>query len=360
MAISDRLLLLCPNENQSQQRAHGKTTLPLSQVLQGATLLNAARADYWKGSYRQGYGKARLAAYVFENGGEFTKAIDSLTEAISAARPLRWGDWLAATLREAERLCYTRPIGPARRWLLLDRFALVLFDYARWDEAIEVLKAGIAVRDAITADSYDPQQLHFDKQAAFRRESLIKAATHKLDSKTAVPDMLQRLEEQAAALFKYEKYDAVVTHLDVARAIARWSGHDERAHAYSENALEFRSKISHRWALLEHLVSEAEFFASKGDPSRSLYYANEAMTLFSESPAVLEPILDNEPKRLNIHQRLLRLGISSENFLAAKVMVRPNLTETPLALTENEVTRLAKTLFENPGAHGYRSASQSE
>lgn len=350
VATPDRLVLLCPNENQSQQRAHGKSTPPLCETLRPPDLLTGARADYWNASYRQGYGKARLAAYFYENQAEYSKAVDCLTEAISAARPLRWGDWLAATLREAERLCYERPIGPARRWLLLDRFAVVLFDYARWDEAMEILAAGIAIRDALTADSYDPQQFRFDTQAAFRRESLIKAATHNFDPGTGTSDILQQLEDQAAELFKNQKYDAVVTHLDVARAIARWSGQDERSHGYSEQTFEFRTKISHRWALLEHLMSEAEFFASKGDPNLSRYYGNQAMALFSESPAVLEPILDGEPRSLDIHQRLAKLGITAQELLAAGVKVTPNLEEVPLALNKADVTRLAKTMFENPGA----------
>jgi hypothetical protein len=348
-ATPDRLVLLCPNENQSQQRAHGKSTPPLCETLRPSDLLTGARADYWNGSYRQGYGKARLATYLYESQAEYSKAVECLTEAISAARPLRWGDWLAATLQEAERLCYMQPIGPARRWLLLDRVALVLFDYARWEEAIEILAAGIAIRDALTADLYDPQQFRFDTQAAFRREGLIKAATHKFDPGTSASDLLKQLEDQAAELFKNQKYDAVVTHLDVARAIARWSGMDERSHGYSEQTLEFRTKISHRWALLEHLVSEAEFFASKGDPKMSRYYGNQAMALFSESPAVLEPILDGEPRTLNIHQRLAKLGIAAQELLAAGVTVTPNLEEVPLALNRADVTRLAKTIFENPG-----------
>jgi len=349
VATADRLVVLCPNENQSEQRAHGKSTPPLSETLRPATLLTGARGDYWTASYRQGYGKARLAAYLYENEGEYSKAVDCLTEAISAARPLRWGDWLAATLCEAERLCLSRTIGPARRWLLLDRFALVLFDYARWDEAVEILAAGIAVRDALTADSYDPQQFRFDKQAAFRRESLIKAATSKFDPGEGIPDFLQQLEEHATELLKYQKYDAVVTHLDVARAIARWNRQDERAHNYSEQAFEFRAKILHKWALLEHLVSEAEFFARKQDTKRSRYYANEAMTLYSKYPAVLEPILDGDPKQLDIHQRLATLGVTEKELLAANVPIQPRLEEVPLALDKGTVSRVAKAVFENPG-----------
>jgi tetratricopeptide (TPR) repeat protein len=146
IAPSDRLILLCPNENQSQQRAHGKSTPPISETLRPGILLEGARSDYWKKSYPQAYGKARMGAYLYENEREYSKAVDCLMEAVSALRPLRWGDWLAATLREAERLCLTQEIGLHKRWILLDRFALVLFDYARWDEAIDLLSAAIALK----------------------------------------------------------------------------------------------------------------------------------------------------------------------------------------------------------------------
>jgi hypothetical protein len=344
---SDRLVVLCPNHNQAEERSHGRLSPNLPLDLQPANLLAGARTNYWEGNYRLDYGKARIAAYLFEKQGCYSDAVDCLTESISALRPLRWGDWIAATICEVERLCLSRTVGVARRWLLLDRVALTLFDYARWSEAADVLSAAISLRERVITDFYDPQRLKFDKQAAFRRESLIKGYTGQLNQGKGVDNLLQRLDEEATALLKDHKYDAVVTHLDVARNLASARGDRDDAHEYSERVLEIRSKVSHKWALLEHLMGEAEYFAFRKDRSRTLYYAGEAMSLFSKYPAVLEPILDQTPKQLGIHERIERLGIDPGDLLAENIAVSPDIVEIALSLSEKEVVRIVRNIVGN-------------
>jgi hypothetical protein len=344
VATSDRLVVLCPNHNQAQQRAHGKSAPVLPQEMQPATLLSRARNDYWQGSYRQGYGKARIAAYLYENQEAYSEAVDCLTESISAARPLRWGDWLCATMRESERLCILYSIGIARRWLFLDRVALVLFDYTRWALAAEVMSAAVRLRDMVTVDWYDPQRLTFDKQSALRRESLIRGSTRSFKPGESVPDLLRQLEEEAAEFRRTGKFNAFVTHLDVARNLAAASGDLERAHGYSEEVLDVKSKTQHKWALLEHLVAEAEYFAYRRDHGRSLYYAGEAMTLYSKHPAVLEPILQDAPTAVGIHDRIRRLGITEKDLLAHQVPIAPSINEVPLALDDGAVKYLVRNI----------------
>jgi hypothetical protein len=179
---------------------------------------------------------------------------------------------------------------------------------------------------------------------------MIRSGASRFESGQNVSDFLQQLEEQATELLKRQKHDAALTTLDVARVISRLSDQAERAHQYSEAAIDFRAKISHSWAFLEHLVSEAEYFSSRHDHNRSRYYAFEAMRLFSKHPAVLEPILEGgKPIQLSIHQRLEQLGITIQDLSAADVSIRPNLVEVSLALDKAEVTRVAKAIFENPG-----------
>jgi tetratricopeptide (TPR) repeat protein len=344
-ATSDRLVLLCPSDNQAQQRSHAQSAPDLPKALQPTNLLAAARADYWEGLYARGYGKARLAAYVYEKQEAYSDAVDSLTEAISAMRPLRWGDWLGATTCEAERLCLSYEVGVARRWLLLDRVALVLFDYGRWSESAEVLSAATQLRDAVTGDSYDPQRLQFDKQAAFRRASLIKGLTGQLNKGEKVPDLLEELEEQASELLKKGKFDSFATHLDVARSLSINRGNREEAHEYSEEVLDLRSKVSHKWVLLEHLVGEAEYFSYKNDPKRALYYATEAMSLFNRHPAALEPILESTPKPLGIHERIQRLGITETDLISARAPIAPSVDEVRFTLSKADVIRAVRSVL---------------
>lgn len=267
-ATSDRLILLCSKHNLVMQLAHGKSS-PDSLDLLPDCLLSGARKSFWEGSQPQGYGQARLAAYLFEQEEKYSLALDSLTEAISAARKLRWGDWLASIAREAERLSSRYEIGPAARWLFLDRFAIVLFDYTRWSEAAEVLSAANDMRDRLQSDPYDSQRLPFDKRSSFRRESLIIGSTRTWEGGKSVGYRLAQLEEEAEDFLARGKFESFVTNLDVARRLADFGGDLAGAHKYAERALTYKCKIGHRWALLEHLVGETEYFIKRNDREKA-------------------------------------------------------------------------------------------
>jgi tetratricopeptide (TPR) repeat protein len=347
-ATSDRLVLLRPDYNQALQRAHGKSTPDLLELLPD-TLLSGARRSFWAGAYPQGYGQARIAAYLYEQRGDYSEAMECLTEAISAGRPARWGDWLASTICEGARLCKSFEIGFARRWLFLDRVAIVLFDYARWAEAAEVMAAAVDIRSRMKGESYDPQRFKFDRQSSFRRESLIKGSAHVLDRGKPIQFVLAQLKEEADDFLGNGKFDPFITNLDVARNLAASAGDSARSHKYSEYALAYKNKVRHKGALLEHLVGEVEYFARRRDRRTALDYASEAMVLFGKSPSALEPIFDGSPKRLGIHERLERLGISLGELLANGVSVASDLTDVPLALDRNAIKRIVRVVFSNPG-----------
>jgi hypothetical protein len=110
-----RLLLLCPTHNQAEERAHGRSTPHLPISFSPDNLISDARGEYRSGRYQQAYPKARLAAYLYEKDGYYSEAVECLNEAASAARPVRWGDFLAATAFEVERLCRSYHIGMAMR-----------------------------------------------------------------------------------------------------------------------------------------------------------------------------------------------------------------------------------------------------
>ncbi len=344
MADPERLILLCPTHNQAMDRAHGRDNA-IPSGLRPENLLGGARTDYWDGKYWHAYGKARLSAYFFEKQGAFSEAVDALTEATSALRPLRWGDWLAAIFREAERLCEQYDIGIAVRWLLLDRVALVLFDYSRWQESAEVLAAAVQLREKIPTYSRSHQQFNFDKNSSRRREGLIKAETGKLNRTEPLPILLKELEEQADDFDRLGRFDSSATHRDVIRKLLlERVGDPEKAHGQSEKALAKRTKISHKWVLLEHLISEAEYFSHKKDKARALQYASEAMELFSQNPIILEPIVG---ARAPLQERVWRLGIKPDDLLNRGVAVAPDVEEKPLPLTRTAVNRFAKTVLKH-------------
>lgn len=81
---------------------------------------------------------------------------------------------------------------------------------------------------------------------------------------------------------------------------------------------------------------------------RKLVIASEAMRLFSESPSVLEPILEGSPKQLGIHERFERIGISMPELIANGTPIFPDVIGVPLALSKSEVEDAVRVVHANP------------
>lgn len=349
VAASDKLILLCPTCNQAQARAHYESAAGLPGSFDPAVLEAQGRVRYREGNFPLSYAKARLAAYLFETNKGYSEAVGCLIEAISAIRPLRWGDWLARTAMEVERLCtqHGPDVGPGLRWLFLDRLALVLYDYSRWAESVAVLLASMSISNCVQNNPYNPRQRESDRANSFRRQSLIKASTRKLDTGERVPKVLSNLNESAEEFLRLGQYDAFATTLDVARKIAlEVAGDFEKAHGYSERVLSEENKITHKWVLQEHIASEAGYFYSKKDFPKAREYMCRAMVLHSKHPVVLEPVLTTDgPKRHDIHEDLRRIGIGYETLLVEGITIAPSIPEVPLALRTSDVRRIVRSVM---------------
>jgi len=346
---SDKLIVLCSKDNQAQVRSHGESASGLPGSFDPAVLQAQGRVQYRDGNFPLSYAKARLAAYLFETKEGYSEAVDCLIEAISAIRPLRWGDWLAQTTLEVERVCIQHgpDVGPGLRWLFLDRLSLVLYDYSRWWESVEVLSASISISSHVQSNPYNPRQRELDRANSLRRQSLIKASTRKLDTGESVPKLLSNLNETAEEFLRLGQYDPFATTLDVARKIAlEVAGDFEKAHGYSERALSKENKITHKWVLQEHITSEAGYFYSKKDFPKAREYMCRAMVLHSKHPVVLEPVLTTDgPKRHDIHEDLRRIGIGYETLLVEGVTIAPSIPEVPLALRRSDVRRIVRSVM---------------
>jgi hypothetical protein len=91
---ADRLIVLCSNCNQSEARSQSRSKPALLERFDGDVLGDTARRRYRQGQYSRAYGGHRLGAYLFEKQGSYSKAVANLVEAVSALRPIRWGDLL--------------------------------------------------------------------------------------------------------------------------------------------------------------------------------------------------------------------------------------------------------------------------
>lgn len=165
---SDRLIVLCSNCNQAEERSKSRSKPSLLDLFSPDDVFVRAKGWYRRGNYRRAY----QGQHLFEEQGYHSRAVGSLVEAILALRPIRWGDFLTATLFEIERLCYSHNVGPVQRWLCLDRLALVLYDYRLWKESGDVQAASVLLRATLHDDQRHPDDQKFDYANSFRRETL--------------------------------------------------------------------------------------------------------------------------------------------------------------------------------------------
>lgn len=343
---ADRLIVLCATCNQAEDRAKAPSKPTLAELFNVDEVSVRARRSYREGRYPSAYQGHRLAAYLFERHALYSDAVASLVEAISAARPIRWGDFLSATMREVHRLCLSRNVGLLQRWLFLDRLALVLYDYRRWEESANVQYASTQLRERVRSDPRNPEQLRFDQSSSFRREALIQASTRKqaLGSR-GLHNVLSRLLEDAREFERQAQFDAQATNLDVAGKLTLEIHEDpETAHKYSQEALDRVMKITHKWVLQEHYWREAEYYHLKNDRPHMLENVVKALRIFCDHPVVLEPTLGPAgPAPHDPIAELDRFGIGVEELREREAAPsRHTPEELPLRLSKAAVDRIVK------------------
>jgi glycosyltransferase involved in cell wall biosynthesis len=307
-----------------------------------SALLSESRLAYRTTDYEAAYSNSVRAADLFERYGFFTDAVVALIEAMSALRPARQSKRLREVILRIERLCAQNRIGTRARWLFLDRLALVLFDYARFSRAAQVIAASEELfRDVSSAEN--PQQLAFDSANSLRRRALIKGSARTLGDRRRVRYVLEQLAEQSQQFSRDRQFGSFVTNLDVASKLAAdVLGEGELAHNYSQQALERRGDIDHWWALQEHLWREAEHYSAGGDEALKLEAMVEALKIHERWPVVLEPVAgESGYERGNLGAMVDRLGVDRLT-LAERGVTLNALTVAPLRLSDRTIDRIVK------------------
>ncbi|SPF33878.1 hypothetical protein SBA4_1360018 [Candidatus Sulfopaludibacter sp. SbA4] len=343
----DRLIVLCSNCNQAEERAKSRSKPPLLELFSPGMVAERARQRYRLGRYGCAYQGHRLAAYLFERQGSYSRAVECLVEAISSLRPVRWGDFLKATLLEIERLCCLHEVFPVQRWLCVDRFALVLYDYRRWNESADVQSASVILRAELGSDSYPKDEQKFDSANSFRREALIKACTVLQFGSRPLAMLLGRLLEDAKEFERLKYFDAFATNLDVAGKLSlKVGGNIEVAHKYSLRALDKAHKITHKWVLQEHYWRETEYYLEKHDGDNKRRNMFEALRIFRDHPVVLEPTLGAAgPVPHDPIKEIERYGVTAEELREHGVFPSRNPPpEVPLQLNEAQIYQLVRNI----------------
>jgi hypothetical protein len=350
-ASEERLVLLCSNHNQAQARLRHRQKAGVGDELHPVVIQTLALRRYWSGRYAGAYASSRLAAYLFERQAQYPKSARCLIEAMSALRPVRWGDLIRATLLEFERLCASYDVGLTQRWLFLDRLALVLYDFRKWDKSVEILSASHALRKKLRADQRDPAEAKFDLKSSFRREAMIQASVGRA-GRRQVADLVKRLTKDAEVFHADDLYDAYATNLDVAARIElEILGNTDRATELGERVLVEVHRVSHKWVLQEHYWRLAGAYAEKGDRTREVESVVEALRVYHDAPVVLEPMLSasgpvrHDPIADLEERRGITAGYLQERGVAPS---RKPPREIPLRLRDTILNRIVKSALDGP------------
>ncbi len=330
------LVRLCTDHNTAQENSKYPRNLP-AQDFSPKDVADLARRRRAKDPINS-YASSRLAAYRYEQNGRPSKAVDQLTEAVSALRPIRHGSFQRYTLLEACRLCRDGNVDVIPRWQLCEGLCLVLFDNGRWDEAANVQGAADEIRPGRMNDPHDSQGFQLLQSKSFRRRALVKALTNTLDSRKTLRLYLDRLQADAEVFLQYGEVGESVTNLDVAGRLALEVGGDaDWAHGFSEQAIEYGPKgMTYYWPYQEILWREAMYYHSKRDRSRTRKAVVHALELFDIHPVVLEPLLGpGGPEIRDLAALPRQFGISDADLMDDNVAFAGHpRTGQPLGITQ--------------------------
>ena len=318
-----------------------------SEDIDSATAMQeSARQHYRRGEYQESHRASTHAALLFTRGNFHSDAVECLTEGITALRPIRSGFDLRKTVLDVERLCSRHKISVVARWHFLDRLALILFDYARWQKAAEVQRAGAYLMKTIGKDPWNPQRLEFDLANSRRRAAVIKGCAYAFPRGENIGKTLTELIEEGQEFKRTRHYNAFVTNLDVASKLAsEVIGDRHLAHLHSEEALEWSAMTDNWWVLQEHYWRETCYFHWRNDKSRMLQNAVEAINLRQNHPVILEPILESgKPRVRNPDEDLTRFDIRG-TLATQGVEISALVSIIPFTLTDDHIDRIVRTVI---------------
>lgn len=258
---------------------------------------------------------------------------------------------MRATLLEFERLCTIADVGLTQRWLFLDRLALVLYDFRKWNQSVEVLDASLSLRKQLREDQRDPAQAEFDLMNAFRREAMIRASSGR-HGRRYVTDLVKRLTDEAAVFRAAGQQDSFATNLDVSAKIElEVLGKPEKAITLGERTVEEAGRTTHKWVLQEHYWRLARAYAEKGNREREIESVVAALRVYHEAPVVLEPMLSasgpvpHDPISTIAERHLIATEYLQERGVAPS---RHALREIPLRLRGDSLARIVRSALKAP------------
>lgn len=340
------LIILCSDCNLSEQRDRTKATREV-ESLDPKAVRQLASDHYRKGAYAQAYASSRFAAHLFERCGQYTHAVDCLTEAISALRPIRRGGFIRETLVRAQRLCEQHKIGSHARWLFLDRFALSLYDYALWKDCLDVQIASRLLLQNLPPEN-NPQQFAFDEANSFRRHAMIRASTNTPDKGETVEKFVSRLSDDATGFEAAYQWDSFATNLDVAGKLsAEVLGRAGQGHKFSQRALSRTGQVKHWWVLQEHHFREASYYHGRGAKAKAHSAMMAGLAIRSKYPVMLEPVLERGgPVRHSVDEKIKLFGMNWDQILEEDPDISRNAEyEEPIGLDSLGIERTTKSIL---------------
>jgi hypothetical protein len=209
---------------------------------------------------------------------------------------------------------------------------------------MDVILAARVLLKKSPRNDYSPQRLEFDKDVSFRRHALIKACNRAFERGETLSKLTEQLVADADKFRSFGHFDEWAKNLGMARRLTReMTGDPDKAHRYVEIVLDSEKKVSHKWELMEQKVSAANYLYSKNDKRHAFEKMSQALEAYSQHPLLLEPVLETEgPKQYQIHDHVLKLGITYQALIDCGVPIHPPISDIPLQLNNADIFRIVK------------------
>lgn len=312
----------------------------------------AGITDPRRGDYETAYLENYAGALKQRGRGAYSSAVDCLTAAISAARPIRRGDLISTAFEEVAGICvaHSHKVPLVPRWLFLERVALVLYDFCDWKGAATVAEGALQLREKIGPGERSSSQPAGDAISSFRRQAVIQACTGRL-SRPALKSTMARLRDDASEFMRRRDFDGYATQFDVAGKIAfEVLGDAQLSHSCSEEVLARDEDIKHKWVLQEIYWREAEFYrAQRPDHDKKREMAMKAIRIAHDHPVILEPKLGaHGPEEHDPLAEITRYGIQAGELRERGILPTGRLPRAvSLRLDGTEVHRIVRSVMQD-------------
>jgi hypothetical protein len=347
----DRLMLLCANHNEHYDYSKRRWTTHLHGSCSPDSVASLGNQHWMNGEYKRSYAAHRLAAWLFDDRlADPDKALESLIYCISDLRPIRQAALLKAVILHVESLCrnYRSKVSPFWVWQFLDRLALTLYDFSRWDLGLWVALKAIEY-SRIEVSSMYQRTVEVAHLNSTRRQVQLKVVNQgSLPRGKTVKTLLAEFRELSKGLLDRKDINGYVTSLHVLAMLSLdVLGDKKSAENYVREALVNEPKVSNKWVIAELHWLLSRLMNKDREKKQVIRELATAIDIARKHGIVFEPYFSNgKPLQPNLDEVMATLGIKQvkdmrKHGIDALPPLPPRMS---LDLSDSDVQRIVATV----------------